>query len=96
MFTEEILKNSNEFKESITGRIILIHNTYYDSENINPAYIVIHSDFGKFTITRFWQSPNRKDMPDKIYSKNDYENISSEEVFKKLLSHYSKGLNPLW
>lgn len=93
MLTEEDLKNSKEFKEWITGRVALIHNLYPDSEEPFPTYIVIHSDMGKWTFTRFWRSPNRKDQLDKIHVGNDYENISTEDAFKILLSDYSRGLN---
>ena len=92
MFTEEILKTSKEFKEWITGRVALIHNTYFDSKEPYQTYIVLHSDMGKWTITRFWQSPNRKGQLDKIHVSNDHVNISTEEVFKILLSDYSRGL----
>lgn len=92
MFTEENLKNSTEFKEWITGRIALMHNTYFDSKEPYQAYIVVHSDMGKWTITRFWKSPNRKDELDKIHVSNDHVEISTEEVFKILLADYSRGL----
>jgi hypothetical protein len=92
MFTEEILKNSKEFKEWVTGRVALIHNNYYDSEKSFATYIVLHSAMGKWTITRFWQSPNRKDRLGKIYANNDHVDISTEETFKILLSDYSRGL----
>jgi hypothetical protein len=86
MFTEEILKNSKEFKEWVTGRIALIHNTYYDSKEPYATYIVLHSDMGKWTITRFFE------MGGKIQVSNDYVDISTEETFKLLLSDYSRGL----
>lgn len=92
MFTEEILKNSTEFKDWVTGRVALIHNTYFDSVEPYQTYIVLHSDMGKWTITRFWRSPNRKDQLDRIHVSNDYVDISTEEVFKLLLSKYSRGL----
>jgi|GEM_PF-7070049 len=92
MFTEENLKNSTEFKKWITGRIALMHNTYFDSKEPYQTYIVVHSDMGKWTITRFWKSPNRKDELDKIHVSNDHVEISTEEVFKILLSDYSRGL----
>jgi len=92
MFTEENLKNSTEFKEWITGRIALMHNTYFDSKEPYQTYIVVHSDMGKWTITRFWKSPNRKDELDKIHVSNDHVEISTEEVFKILLADYSRGL----
>jgi len=92
MFTEENLKNSTEFKKWITGRIALMHNTYFDSKEPYQTYIVVHSDMGKWTITRFWKSPNRKDELDKIHVSNDHVEISTEEVFKILLADYSRGL----
>jgi len=88
MFTEEILKNSKEFKDWVTGRVALIHNTYYDSKVPYQTYIVIHSDMGKWTITRFWKSIGK----DIINVSNDHVDISTEEVFKLLLSDYSRGL----
>ena len=94
ILTEEILKNSPEFKTWIKGRVSLIHNTYHDSKDPYPAYIVIHSsDMGKWNITRFWKSPNRKDQLDKIHVSNDHSDISTDEVFKLLLSDYSRGLD---
>lgn len=90
MLTEEILKNSKEFKEWVDGRIALIHNTYYDSEDKSYAsFIVIHSpkeSMGKWTITRFFE------MGGKIQVSVDAQNISTIEVFVKLLSDYSRGL----
>ena len=86
MLTEDVLKNSKEFKEWITGRISLIHNTYWDNKENYKAYIVLHSDRGKWTITRFFE------LGGKIQVSNDYVNISTDEVFKVLLSKYSRGL----
>lgn len=94
MFTQSVLENSTEFKGWIgKDRVVLIHNTYHDNEDITPGYIVIHtSGMGKFSITRFWQSPNRKDQLDKIHVSADQRDISAEEVFALLLSDYSSGL----
>lgn len=92
MLTEEVLKNSSAFKSLVTGRVSFIHNTYFDNKEVRPAYIVVHGDFNKWTITRFWQSPNRKDQLDKIHTEIDYVDISTTEVFKVLLSEYSCGL----
>lgn len=86
MFTEEILKNSKEFKEWVTGRVALIHNTYYDSKDPYATWIVLHSDMGKWTITRFFE------IGGKIQVSNDHVDISTEETFKLLLSDYSRGL----
>lgn len=86
MFTKELLTNSKEFKEWATGRVALIHNTYYDSKEPYATWIVLHSDMGKWTITRFWKGS------DKIHVSNDHVNISTEEVFPILLSEYSRGL----
>lgn len=92
--TEEKVKNSPEYKEYVTGQVALIHNVYCaNNENDNSVYIVIHCEWGKWTITRFWTSPNRKDRLDKILVINDYVDISSVEVFKALLSDYSRGIN---
>lgn len=87
IFTEQILKNSQEFKDWVTGKVALIHNVYYDSKEPYASYIVLHSDMGKWTITRFFE------MSGKIQVSNDYVNISTEEVFKLLLSKYSRGLS---
>ncbi len=40
MTTEE-LQNSPVFKEWAKGKVVLIHNTYYDSQEGLPSYIVI-------------------------------------------------------
>lgn len=87
MLTEEILKNSKEFKEWVTGRVALIHNVYYDSKEPYTTWIVLHSDMGKWTITRFFE------MGGKIQVSNDHVNISTDETFKLLLSDYSRGLD---
>ena len=87
MFTEEKLKESKEFKEWISGRVALIHNCYYDSKDPYGSYIVLHSDMGKWTITRFFE------MGNKIQVSVDYSDISTEETFKLLLSEYSRGLS---
>jgi hypothetical protein len=86
MLTKETLKISKEFKEWITGKVALTHNVYYDSKEPYATYIVLHSDMGKWTITRFFE------MGGKIQVSVDYENISTEEVFKLLLNEYSRGL----
>ena len=86
MFTEKILKNSKEFKDWVTGRVALIHNTNYDSKEPYATWIVLHSDMGKWTITRFFE------MGGKIQVSNDHIDISTEETFKLLLSDYSRGL----
>ena len=87
LLTEEVLKNSEEFKKWITGKVSIIHNTYYDSKEIYYSWIVLHSDMGKWTITRFFE------MGGKIQVSNDYVDISTEEIFKILLSKYSRGLD---
>jgi hypothetical protein len=77
MLTEEILKNSQEFKDWVTGSF-LIHNLFDD---VYPTYIVVHSDSNKdnWTITRFFL------MGGKIQVSNDHVDISTEETFKLLL-----------
>jgi hypothetical protein len=87
--TEERLKESKEFKEWITGIIALIHNVYHDNKDQEfKAFIVLHSDMGKWTITRFFTDLSGE----KIHVSNDYVDISTIEVFQKLLSEYSRGL----
>ena len=88
--TVEEVRNSPIYKELVTGRVSLIHNTYWDSRTPMEAYIVIHSDMGKWTITSFWKSPKSKG--EKLFGKNDYVNISTDEVFALLLKEYSTGL----
>ncbi len=39
--TVEELKKSPEFKEWVKGKVILIHNPYWDAQEGLPAYIVI-------------------------------------------------------
>lgn len=92
MFTEEQLKNSQEFKDWIKDKVALIHNTYFDSEQPYGSYIVLTSNMGKWTITRFWQN-SFSDIKAKINVSVDYNNISTEEVFKLLLTKYSRGLD---
>ncbi|MCP4668151.1 MAG: hypothetical protein GY849_17515 [Deltaproteobacteria bacterium] len=82
MLSLKKLKNSNEFKTWVTGRISLIHDVYGD----NYAFIVIHSDMGKFTITSFFGTQN------KIQVSNDFVNISTDEVFQKIISDYTSTL----
>ena len=87
MLTEEILKNSKEFKDWVTGRIALIHNVYHDSPvTTYKTFIVLHSDMGKWTITRFFT------IGSKLNVSEDHKDISTEEAFKILLTEYSRGL----
>lgn len=86
MLTVEDLKNSPQYKEWVTGKMVLIHNTYWDSKEPYEAYIVLHMDMGKVTITRFFMGGN------KIQVSNDHIDISVEETFEILLSQYSSGL----
>jgi hypothetical protein len=96
MLTAQTLVDSKEFKDWIgDDQVRLIHNPYFDSETL-PAFIVVHSDKedgNKFSITRFWQSPNRKDQLDKIHVSVDHKSKTVDEVFQLLLSDYSKGLD---
>lgn len=85
--TGEKVKNSPEYKEYITGKVFLIENVLCaNNENDYAVYIVIHSEFGKWTITRFY---NSRFATDKILAITDYVDISFVEVFKALLSDYS-------
>lgn len=86
-FTLDELKNSSEYKDWITDRVSLIHNTYYDYKVPYASYIVLTSDMGKWTITRFFK------IGESIQVSVDYTDISTEETFKVLLSDYSRGLN---
>ena len=86
MLTEEKLVNSPEFKQWIKGRVSLIHNCYYDAKEPYGSFIVLTSDLGKFTITRFFE------MADKLQVSVDHKDVSTEEMFKILLSEYSRGL----
>jgi len=89
MLTEETLKNSDTYKNWITGLVMLIHNTYWDSTEPYAAYIVIwipKDGMGKFSITRFFE------MGRKIHASADYGNLSAKEVFEVLLKNYSRGL----
>ena len=88
-FTINELKSSPEFKSWVKGRVSLIHNIY--SEGM-PTYIVLHSDMGKWTVTRFWKSPNRKDSLDKIHVSQDLVDVSTDEVFAALVTDYSRNL----
>lgn len=83
MFTEQELKECELFKTLVIGRAGLIHNCYYNESNVTPAYIVIHSDMGQWTISRFWKTNG------KIYGENDFTNVSTIEVFKYLLTKYN-------
>lgn len=85
-FSEKELQESSEFKTWVSGKVALIHNTYFDNKASYQAYIVLHSDMGKWTITRFFK------VGRKIQVSADYVDISTEEVFQKLLTEYSRGL----
>lgn len=86
MFTEEILINSQEFKDWIKGEIELIHNIYWDSKEPYQTYIVLHSnDSGKTDITRFFM------IGGNIQVSQDHRDLSRKEVYEKLLKQYSSG-----
>ena len=86
-FTVDYLKNTTLYKELVNGFVSLIHNVYYDSKGSEPVYIVIHSNAGKWTVTRFFRIGG-----DKLHASNDYVEISTNELMQKLLSNYSRGL----
>lgn len=94
MLTIENLKNSQIYKNFISGEVVLIHNPYYDTDKKGKenTYIVIHSDRNTYRITRFWISPNRRDQLDRIHASIDYTGLSAKETFQILLSEYSRGL----
>ncbi len=87
--TVEELKNSTIFKQWVKGRVSLIHNTYWDAKEPFDAFIVLHSDMDRWTITRFW---NHSIIGTDIQISVDYSDISADEVFALLLSKYSRGL----
>jgi hypothetical protein len=94
MLTKEKLIESKEFNAWIkTDKVILIHSPY---EGGYPAFVVIHSsdnEPAKFSITRFWQSPNRQDQLDKIRVSCDHKDVTAIDVFGILLNDYSKPLS---
>jgi hypothetical protein len=94
MLTKETLIDSEVFSDWIgTDKVILIHNPYEDGY---PSFIVIHSsgdEPAKFSITRFWQSPNRRDQLDKIHVSCDHKDVTAVDVFGLLLKDYSKPLS---
>lgn len=87
MLTKEILLASKEYKDWVKKEPFLIHNVYYDSsENYAVFIVIILNKNDKFDIIRFFEGGN------KIQVSCDYQNLSIEETFKKLLSDYSRGL----
>jgi len=90
--TLERLKKSDEFNKWVNGRVSLIHEFYTNEPESASAFLVIHSDMGKYTLTRFWHSLNRKDQLEKIHVSQDSVNVAGDDVFRLLLSQYS---NPL-
>lgn len=104
--TENGLKESSEFKDWITGKVALIHNIYHDSTFIIVSdendyehedikwQDVSRSEFqemnsrieGSWTITRFFL------LGDKIQVSVDHSDVKTEDIFKILLSQYSRGL----
>lgn len=90
MLTKKTLQESQVYKDYIRNdKVSLIHNVYYDSKQVEPAFIVIHckaSDVNKWDITRFFI------VGEKIEVSIDYSNIPSESVFGVLLNQYSRGL----
>ena len=74
--------------------IVVSDETKYNFENIKwqdvsrPEFLQMQTKIeGNWTITRFF--PNG----DKIQVSIDHENISTKEVFRLLLSEYSRGLD---
>ena len=91
VLTEELLKNHQEYKDWVgDNKVALIHNCYYDSKDKYAAFIVVHTDGeGHWTITRFFPTGVHLD---KVAVSQDYTDISTEKVFKLLLTEYSRGL----
>ena len=85
-FTEDELKNSSEFKEAITGRISAIHMVAANDGGL-PLFLVFHSSMGKFTITKFHKSPNKKTELDKIRFSNVETDISVDELIQFFLNY---------
>lgn len=90
-FTFEELKNSQQFKENIGDNVVsLIHNVYYDSRHLCPAYIVIHRNTpNTYSITRFFKTEFANGA---IQVSADHQDIPDKEVFAVLLRDYSTGL----
>lgn len=89
MFTEQELIDSPLYKSWVKGsydKVDLIHNTYYDSKDTYASYIVVCSTKSKYAIIRFFKIGNS------IQVSQDYKDKTASEVFKLLLSEYSRGL----
>lgn len=87
-FTEKQLRDSPEFKEAITGYISALRQIPGDSmAQILPAYVVIHQSQSKFTVTKFWKSPNKKTELDEIRFRNIETDISTNELIAFLLDN---------
>ena len=74
--TKKDLIESEKVQKWVTGKVALIQDIYGDGY----AFIIIHSDMGKFTITRVFGN---------FQISNDYVGISAIEVFEKIFSDYS-------
>ncbi len=90
-FSEEELRNSPEFINYRWSTIeVLVHNAYYDSKEITPAYIVITRptthNVQLWSIARFYK------MGEKIQMSIDHQLKPAEEIFNLLLTEYSRGL----
>lgn len=83
--TKEALLKSDIFNELATGVVGLIHYSHKGFYSSRPLFIVLHSDMGKWTMSLFWISPNRKDQLDVIRGRNEYINKSTVEMFDILL-----------
>ena len=91
VLTVDALQKSKEFNDWIgDDKVELIHCPY---EEGYPAYIVIHHGGEGYFITRFWKSPNNKMQLNKIHVSVDHKGLTATQVFKVLLSDYSKSLD---
>jgi hypothetical protein len=76
-FNKDVLKQSQVYRNWVTGDVALIHNIYDD--NVSPTYVVIHSqNSGYWSVTRFFA------IDEIIHVSADHVDIPCKEVFKIL------------
>ena len=59
--TLEILKNSKEYKDWVFGEVLLIHNTYHDSEDKSYSAFIVISDENEYSDIK-WQDVSRDEF----------------------------------